>query len=128
MSDVIKGLMPLSPAVCIPYDARRGSMLGNEFDPDHIPEKIVSPDGWELSGDYVRFARLINVDEPAKCYKGPVLIVHGTDDEAVAYSFGAELKDKYENAVLVPVEKADHCFNGHFEELKQAVRDFLGRL
>ena len=42
--------------------ARSGSVLGTSFDPKHIPDKIVS-DGWELSGDYVRVAQTIRVED-----------------------------------------------------------------
>ena len=36
-NDDFKAIIPLSPALCIPVDARKGSMLGAEFDPIHIP-------------------------------------------------------------------------------------------
>lgn len=42
--DVIKGIIPLSPACMIPDLARKGSLLGTSFDPDHIPEELST---WE---------------------------------------------------------------------------------
>ncbi|MCR5733126.1 MAG: alpha/beta fold hydrolase [Lachnospiraceae bacterium] len=125
MSDLIKALIPLSPALCIPYDAKRGSILGNEFDPEDLPEKLVSPDGWELGTDYVRVARLIDTDKTVKSYKGPVLVVHGAEDEVVPFRFAEELAEKYENGRLISIENADHCFTGHFDELKKVIRDYL---
>ncbi len=124
MSDVIKALLPLSPALCIPDDARCGSILGNDFDPDNLPEKLISPD-WELGTEYVRVARLICVDEYVKHYRGPVLIIHGTEDEVVSYQYAPKLSEKYENSLLVPIEGADHCYTGYFDELKKPIRDFL---
>ena len=36
--DAIQGIIPLSPAWMIPEGARKGPLLGQTFDPDHIPE------------------------------------------------------------------------------------------
>ncbi len=124
MCDVVKALIPMSPAMCIPYDAKRGSLLGNEFDKSHLPEKIVSPT-WELSSNYVRAARMLPVEEAIKMYTGPVLVIHGTADEAVPYSFGAELAQKYENAKLVSIEDDTHCYDRHLDEAIKALSDFL---
>ena len=40
--DVIKGIVPMSPAIVIPECARSGNVLGVSFDPDHVPQEI----GW----------------------------------------------------------------------------------
>ncbi len=124
MSDVVKALMPLSPAMCIPYDASRGNMLGGVFDPDHLPEKFSSPT-WELSANYIRAARMLPVDEAIKAYKGPVMVLHGTADEAVPYSFGKELSEKYQNAKLVSIEGDDHCYGKHMDLVLKAFKEFL---
>ena len=83
--DDFKAIIPISPALCIPDDARRGSMLGSTFDPKHIPEKITSP-YWELLGDYARVTQTIHVEDEIARYEGPVLLIHGDADEAVRYS------------------------------------------
>ena len=32
----------------------------------------------------------------------------------------------YKNATLIPIHEADHCFDGHLEELEEAIKDFFG--
>lgn len=122
--EAFKAIIPLSPALCIPEDARRGSMLGSDFDPKHIPEKITSP-SWELSGDYARVAQTIHVEDEIKRYEGPVLLIHGDEDEAVSYSCSVEAQKLYKNAKLVTIEGDDHCFTKHMDKMAQAVRDFF---
>lgn len=54
--DIIKGIIPMSPAINIPDDARNGSILGCRFNPERIPESITSDNGWSLNGNYIRVA------------------------------------------------------------------------
>ena len=122
--DVFKALLPLSPALIIPDDARRGSMLGVTFDPKHIPEKITS-DNWELSGDYIRVAQTLHVEDEIVRYEGPVLIIHGDADEVVPYSCAEKAQALYKHARLVPIRGDDHCFTKHLDQMADAVRDFF---
>lgn len=69
--DVFKALIPMSPALMIPENARNGSLLGQSFDPVHIPDTLVSWDGRELDGNYVRIAQTIHVEDEIDRYQGP---------------------------------------------------------
>ena len=124
MSDVVKALIPLSPAMNIPADAKRGSMLGNGFNNEDLPDEIVTPD-WTLSSDYTRVARMLPIEDAIAAYKNPVLVIHGTDDEAVPFEYGKELSEKYANAKLIPIEGDLHCYNYHLDQVVAAVKDFL---
>lgn len=124
MEDKLTALIPLSPAMCIPYDASRGSILGIDFDNNNLPEYIQSAE-WKLSSNYIRVARMLPIDEAIENFKRPVLIIHGTEDEAVPYKFGKELSEKYANVRLVSIEGDNHCYNYHLDEVKSAVKDFL---
>ncbi|MBP5587248.1 MAG: alpha/beta fold hydrolase [Treponema sp.] len=125
-NDDFKAIIPLSPALCIPVDARKGSMLGAEFDPIHIPETISSGD-WELSADYVRVAQTIHPEDEIARYEGHVLIIHGTDDETVPFSYAEQAQKLYKNAKLVAIKGDDHCFTRHVDKLAEAVRDFFSK-
>ena len=123
-ADDFKAILPLSPAWMIPEGARKGSILGMEFDPAHIPDKLVS-DQLELSGDYVRVAQTIHVEDEIARYTGPVLIIHGDADEAVPFSHGEKAVKLYQNAKLIAIPGSDHCYTGHLEELADAVRSYF---
>ncbi len=122
--DDFKAIVPLSPAWMIPEVARDGSVLGTSFDPKHIPEKVSSGD-WELSGDYIRVAQTIHVEDEIERYEGPVLIVHGDDDEAVPYEYGKKAAELYKNGRLVTIHGDDHCYTRHLSEMADAVRNFF---
>ncbi|MBO7333940.1 MAG: alpha/beta fold hydrolase [Lachnospiraceae bacterium] len=124
MADVIKALIPLSPAMNIPFDARRGSMLGNAFNNEDLPDEVSCPD-WTLSSDYTRVARVLPINECIEMFKKPVLVIHGTEDEAVPYKFGAELSKQYANGKLVSIEGDDHCYDYHLDEVTKALKEFL---
>lgn len=122
--DDFKAIIPLSPAWMIPGGAREGTLLGTDFDPLHIPEVL---HGWDLDldGDYVRVAQTIHVEDEIERYTGPVLVVHGDADETVPYSYGVKAAELYKDAVLSTVKGADHCFNGHMQDLKDAIKAFF---
>ena len=119
--DDFKMIIPMSPAWMIPKISREGMILGTTFDPDHIPEKIISWDT-ELSGDYIRVAQTIHVEDSIKRYKGPVLLIHGVEDEVVPYSYAEEAAGLYKNASLIGIQGADHCYVGHNDELADAIK------
>lgn len=122
--DDFKAIIPLSPAWTIPQDAREGSVLGVSFDPGHIPENLTT-DEWELSGNYIRVAQTIHVEDEIERYEGPVLIVHGDDDEIVPYEYGKKAAELYKNAKLVTIHGDDHCYTRHLDEMSEAVNAFL---
>lgn len=125
--DVIKGLMPLSPACMIPELARRGELLGLQFDPDRIPETLDSWDGRKLDGNYARVAQTIHVEEAIARYDGPVLIVHGDADEAVPVRYGIEAAKAYKNCELVLIPGDDHCYGRHLDQVVDAVKAWLAK-
>lgn len=121
---LFRAVLPLSPAWMIPEQARKGTLLGNVFDPKKVPDQIVTDD-WTLSGDYVRVAKTIHAEDAFSTTDAPVCIIHGTEDEVVPYSYAERAAKLYKNASLVPIFGADHCFNGHLEQLQEAVRRFF---
>ena len=125
--DVIKAIIPMSPAWMIPEYARKGELLGVQFDPDHIPEELVGFDGRRLGGNYARVAQTIRVEDAIARYDGPVLIPHGDQDEAVPYSYAVEAARLYKDATLVTIPGDTHCYDHHLEMVTDAIRDWLPR-
>ena len=123
--DVIRGLIPLSPAWMIPEIARKGELLGERFDPDHIPEKLHGWHDLDLDGNYARVAQTIHVEEAIDRYRGPVLIVHGDEEETVPVEYGIRAAERYNNAKLVLIEGDDHCYDRHLDQVVAAVQDWL---
>lgn len=123
--ELFKAAIPLSPAVMITEAARNGSSFGYGFDPDHIPDEINVNSEQKVSGNYLRAAQMLDVDYAFSRYKGPVLIVHGSEDEAVPVAYARAAAEKYSDARLVIIEGDDHCFDYHLDQMIDAVRSFL---
>lgn len=122
--DQIKAIIPMSPAISIPYDAKLGNVFGSKFDPQHIPEEIGNP-GWTLKGNYFRVAQAIDVDSAIDKYSGPVLIVHGDQDESVPVRFSVAAAKRYKNADLVIVKGDTHCYDNHLDEVVASTRSWM---
>ncbi|SES70502.1 hypothetical protein SAMN02910413_0549 [Pseudobutyrivibrio sp. C4] len=123
--DVIKALIPLSPAYVIIEGAKQGELLGQPFDPENIPDMLQSWDGRELSGNYIRVAQSIDLDAAIKKYSGPVLIVHGDADEAVPVEYGIEASKKFANCTLKLIPGDTHCYDYHLDQAVEAVKEFV---
>ena len=123
--DRFKAIIPLSPAWMIPENARDGEVLGDKIDPVNIPDEFVQNGENILSGNYVRVAQTIHVEDEIARYFGPVLIVHGDKDESVPYECGVKAAKLYKNAKLVTIEGDDHCFDYHLDKMTSAVKEFL---
>ncbi|MCR5592108.1 MAG: lysophospholipase [Lachnospiraceae bacterium] len=123
--DRIKAILPLSPAWMIPEAARAGEMLGEKVDPVNIPDEFIQDGEHLLSGNYIRVAQTIHVEDEIARYDGPVLIVHGDEDESVPYEYGVKAAKMYKNAKLVTIAGDDHCYDHHLDLVTGAITDFL---
>lgn len=124
-ADMIKGLIPLAPAIVIVDACKDGSFFGQAHDITQIPEELhLWPDKF-VTGNYIRTGRLLPVDAMIDAYKGPVLIIHGTEDEAVPYRYATDAAAKYENCELVTIEGDDHCYDYHLDQVTDALKKWL---
>lgn len=123
--DRISGIIPLSPAVMIPELARKGELLGLDFDPEHVPDTLASWDGRELDGNYARVAQTINVEEAIDRYDGPVLMIHGNADESVPVHYAVEAAKRYKHCDLVLVPGDTHCYDLHLDMVAEAVTEWM---
>ncbi|MBO6214025.1 MAG: alpha/beta hydrolase, partial [Lachnospiraceae bacterium] len=108
--------------------ARKGELLGTTFDPENIPEKLVSWDGLALDGNYIRVAQTIDVNAAIDKYKKPVLIVHGAKDDTVPLECSKEYAKRYNNCKLVITPEDGHCFEHNIDMVTEAISEFLSEL
>jgi pimeloyl-ACP methyl ester carboxylesterase len=125
--DDLKAIFPLSPAIVIADGARRGEMLGMTFDPAHIPDRFAFGPA-SFNGNYFRVAQTLDVDGAIARYLGPVLLVHGDQDQAVPVHYSLEAAEKYANAELVIIENDDHNYHAHLDQVVEAVQQFIQTL
>ena len=125
MHDVVKGIIPLSPACMIPELARKGTLLGSDFDPDHPPESLSVWNDFSLGNHYIRVAQTIHVEEAIDRYDGPVLIVQGEKDSPELYRSALDAAKRYRNSTFVQIDDDDHCYTRHLDRMVEAVRSWL---
>ena len=90
----VSRLVMFYPALCIPDDARAGKMMFARFDPHNVPERF-NCGPMKLGRRYV--TDMLDVDPFAEItpYSGPVLIVHGTDDNIVHLNYSQHAFEAY---------------------------------
>ncbi len=125
MPEAFKAIIPMSPALNIPAGCRRGNLLG--IDLNNMPDYIdLGPA--KLSSNYVRIARMIHAEDSIDKYTGPVLIVHGDQDEAVPLDYSWKAAYRYKNCKLVVIPGDDHCYTRHLDQVTSAIREFVRQL
>ena len=105
----IDKLILFYPALCIPDDARNGHMMFARFDPLKIPDQI-NCGPMKLGKCYVEDVITMDPYQEIRKYKGPVLIVHGSEDKIVGIQYAIEANKVYNNSIL-KIIKAGHMFN-----------------
>lgn len=131
LQEEIDRLVMIYPALCIPDDARKGSMQILKFDPDNVPE-ILEAGRLRLSGEYAKSVMNMDAIKEVTRYNGSVLIVHGDADEIVPYHYAEDAfrayseKDADQDVQLVRIPGAPHGFGGQDLEIAcDAVLEFL---
>lgn len=124
--DRIAGVLGLAPALSTPERARKGILMGGSFNPDRVPEEFVI---WErvLSGNYVRVAQTIYPEQYLKAYAGPLLFVHGDQDEIVPLESSRNMLQHCKEGALALVPGANHDFEEHLAQAVEAARPWVQR-
>ena len=123
--DRVKGLILRAPAFMIPRCAREGSLLGFTFDPKRIPEEIQIIKGLTLGGNYIRVAQTIHAEDAIDSFPGPVLLIHGEEDDVVPPEDSRAAAKRYQNCQLELIPGETHHFDRCPEQMKTVIRDWL---
>lgn len=121
--DDINGIVLYYPAFCIVEDANKKFHCA-----DDIPNSGRTFMGMTIGKKYYEDILGIDIYEEIARFKNPVLIMHGTADKTVDYSYSEKANRVYENSKLVTFENAGHGFNS--EDSEKAVKyayDFVNR-
>lgn len=114
--DDIGRLIMLYPALCIPDDARAGTMLGFKFDTTNIPD-ILSRFPMKIGGNYAKVVMDKQFEDLITGYDGPVLLIHGTKDPIVNIDYSRRAKECYANCTYYEIEGAGHGFRRKYDKM-----------
>lgn len=125
LQEQVERLILFYPALCIPDDARAGTMIHAKFDPANIPETF-SCGPMKLGRDYAASVQNFDLMGEISRYAGKVLIVHGTADQIVNYRYSEQAQVAYPNAELKLIPMAQHGFSKEHEQTALAyVEQFI---
>ncbi len=124
-ADRIRGLILRAPAFMIPQAARDGNLLGYRMDPDRIPDSFSTIKELKLDGTYIRIAQTIHAEEAVDRYKGPVLILHGDQDDTVPLADSQRIAKRYQNCKLVVISGETHHFDRYPEQMQEIIRSWM---
>lgn len=127
----IKAEVLLAAAAVLRDDALRGNTMGATYDPwnfkgDYI-ELPHSPEAGALllGKNYVETAIRLPIYETAANYTGPTLIVQGTHDQIVPYTYAERYNEKIRNSELKLIPDENHVFSNTQKETSILVADWL---
>lgn len=125
----IKAVVLMAPAAVLRDDSLRGNLFGKNFDALNPPafvelnlEKI-----WRVGHDYVVTAQTLPIYETAEKFTGPALMIHGTGDVIVPYTYSLSYKKIYTRGELKLIDRADHVFSGEENLVAKLAADFFAR-
>lgn len=80
----------------------------------------------KLGKEYIRYAQQMEVFATAQAYKGPVQIIHGSNDKIVPLSCSQDFKNTYGNqAQMTIVPNENHRLSKHTKHNAQLVTTFF---
>ena len=125
--DKIKAVALLAPAAVLRDDAIRGSTMGATYDPFNLGEYVELFRGLKLGAEYIRTAFTLPIYETSAKYEGPALIIHGTGDRVVPYTYGERFHQIWPKSKLQIIDRADHGFSKEIEQVATSTAEFLSQ-
>ena len=115
----------LAPAACIPFMAREGILFGNKFDVNNLPNSVKLWGNCYVGKDYLKGAEEIDVYELTSKYKGPMLIIQGSNDDPQIYKYSKQYPKYVSQAKYIELEGISHCFSEDLVTPAKLTAEFL---
>lgn len=124
---IIKNVVLMAPAAVLRDDALRGSTMGAQYDPWNMTSDYVQLPfgGLKLGREYIETAINLPIYETAFNYDGPVLVIHGTHDRVVPYTYGERYDQGYKHSTIKLLPGEDHGFSVNTSEAALYASDWL---
>ncbi|MBR1464215.1 MAG: alpha/beta fold hydrolase [Prevotella sp.] len=123
----VDAVVLLAPAGVLREDAIRGSIMGrmSEGDPLDPPEYIEMWGGLKLGRDYILTSQRLPIYSTAARYHGPALVIHGTGDRVVPFSYGERFHEIWPGSEYDELEAFDHGFSQNIYRVCNRASKFL---
>lgn len=120
----IRALVQLSPAAVLKDDALQGVLMGKHYDPANPPDtlRVLLH---RVGKGYFLAAQTLPIYEQSSRYKGPVLLIHGTQDRIVPCSYSEKYHQLYAQSRLHLYPGENHMLSKCRKEIVRETADFL---
>lgn len=122
--DKIQKLVLMSPATTLVDDAKIGTCMGINYDPNNIPAKL-DFGKFKLNDWYFRTAQFLNIYDVAQSYRKPVLILHGEKDKVVNNYASIRYHAIWPQSEIHLIAESDHGLHQNRQEVYNRVIKFL---
>jgi dienelactone hydrolase len=82
---------------------------------------------WQMYEDYFAHLDRLYIPDVVRRLTIPMVIIHGTNDETVPYAAAQEIKEWKPDAVLVPIEGANHVFGARHPWAEETMPAYLNK-
>lgn len=126
----IKSVVLMAPAAVLRDDAIRGNLMGKTYDALNPPEyvEIATPHGsYRVGRNYIKTAQTLPIYETAEKFTGAALMIHGTGDIVVPYTYSLSYKKNYRRGEVELLDGVDHSFHGNEQRAAKIAADFFAR-
>ncbi|MBQ7631071.1 MAG: alpha/beta hydrolase, partial [Selenomonadaceae bacterium] len=89
------------------------------------PEYVEIFGGHKVGRNYIKVAQTLPIYETAEKFQGPALMIHGTGDIVVPYTFSLHYQHIYKNSRLVLLTNFDHSFTQDVKRAAKIVADYF---
>lgn len=119
-------LVLIAPASVLKNACNQGEMLGAKFDPSLPPEFIKCFGIMKVGKEYILTTQKLDIYGTAKAYKGPVRIIHGSEDNLVPLWCSEDYSEIYgEKAEKIIVNGENHRISRKTKHVADLVTEFL---
>lgn len=120
------GLVLIAPASVLKPACQKGHLLGAEFDPINPPDYVRCFGMMKVGREYLLSTQQLDIYGTAEAYKGPVRIIHGSDDTLVPLWCSEDFYKTYGAvAELIVVDNENHRISRRTRHVASLVTDFF---
>lgn len=117
----------MAPAAVLRDDAIRGNLFGFKYDSLNPPEYVEIFNGLKVGRNYIVTAQTLPIYETAKNFTGSALMIHGTGDVIVPYTYSLRYKEIFKRGEIELLDGADHSFHGNERRAAKIAADFFAK-
>lgn len=121
----VKSIALMAPAAVLRDDAIRGNLFGVTYDSINPPQYVEIFGGHKIGRNYIVTAQTLPIYETAEKYQGPALMIHGTGDVIVPYTYSLHYQHIYPQSQLELLPGFDHSFRQDVAKATKIVADYF---